>query len=958
MSAANTTTAFKNQLFNEELQSPYIFNVNNVGILSYTFVQNDMALIDNIYFMNNTTQDLTNLICEITFEFDFVDNLEMEIAEVKAGEFIEISPKFSIHAKKLFELSESFKDYVGITIKDQMGKVYGTESKPLPVLPINQWSGQAVFPETIASFVTPNIPQVIQLLTNASQHLKTNTGSPSFVGYDDANKNNIRKQMAAIYSAIYEQKIAYATIPPSFEKFGQRIRTISEMLTYKVGNCLEMSVLFCAIAEACGLNPFIVVTKGHAFAGVWLTDKNFDHNVIDDYSAVNKRLASGINEIEVVECTAMNSEQNIDFEQSVQLARQKLEDSHEFELVIDIRRTHYSTIRPMPQLVREDGEVKVIDYGLADDAIDKGIVSRTIEDYYLSANEEKESTKAQIWMRNLLDLSKRNSLISFKPANKNAIQLINSNLMALEDEIADGAQLEVREITSDWKYGTNSMKFVDIKTHSQLVTQISETEFKAKRIRTFLDKTELDKRLKSISRESIKSLEENGANTLFLAVGFLEWLDKKGVKNADGEYKSYLAPLVLLPIDLINHSKGNYSIQLRDEDPQFNVTLLELLRQEFNLNINNLVDLPMDEFGVDLKLVFNTVRNAIMEFDGWDVHEIAFIGLFSFAQFVMWNDLKLRFEKLSESKIVKGLVEGYYIDDSEPIKAEQLDAEIKVGDLAIPSHTDSSQMTAIISAAKGESFVLHGPPGTGKSQTITNMIANALYQGKSVLFVAEKMAALNVVQDRLEKIGLGDFALELHSNKTKKSVVLEKLEHNLNLNSEFSESSFIERTKQIELAKDNLNGEVFELHKIREQGFSLYDFILMHTKYAEYEAEYHIEREVANGLSKGKLEDLQDTLSSLLASMNALTQPVQIHSLREFKYDGYSLSNKGKINPLLDKALEQTDKLHNLILATDPNVLDWLMTGNISDILSQISDQFGSLNIQVSEKLITVLSQT
>lgn len=953
---SDSRTASEMQLFNEELQSPYLLNINNIGILSYTLAQSDLAIIDSIYFMNNTTEDLTNLVCEITFEFDFMENLETKIDELKAGEFVEISPKFSIHAKKLFDLTESLKDIVRVTIKDNLGKVYGNELRDLPVLPINQWSGQSIFPETIASFVTPNTPQVLQLLSNASQHLKTITGSPSFVGYDD-NKNNVRKQIAAIYSAIYEQKIAYATIPPSFEKFGQRIRSISEMLDYKIGNCVEMAILFCAIAEASGLNPFIVITKGHAFAGVWLTDQNFENNVIDDYSAVNKRLASGINEIEVLECTGMNSDQNIDFESAVQLARQKLEDNHEFELVVDIRRTHYSTIRPMPQLIKENGETKVIDYGLADDAIDKGIVKRTIEDYYLSANNEQESTKAQVWMRNLLDLSKRNSLISFKPGNKNAIQLINSNLMELEDEIADGAQFEIREITSDFKHKTNSMRFVDINTHSQQVTQISETEFKAKRIRTFLEKTELDKRLKSISRESVKSLEENGANTLFLAVGFLEWVDKKGGRNAEGKHKSYLAPLVLLPIDLINHSKGNYSIQLRDEDPQFNVTLLELLRQEYNLNINNLIDLPLDGLGVDLKLVFNTVRKAIMDFEGWDVHEIAFIGLFSFAQFVMWNDLKLRFDKLTENKIVKGLVDGYYEDESESIVAEQLDNVIKVKDLAIPSHTDSSQMTAIISAAKGESFVLHGPPGTGKSQTITNMIANALYQGKSVLFVAEKMAALNVVQERLEKIGLGDFALELHSNKTNKSVVLEKLEHNLSLKSEFSESEFIERTKQIEQSKNNLNEEVFELHKVREQGFSLYDFILLHTEYNVFEAKYTIEKEVASNLTKSKLEDLQDTLNGLLRSLTALSQPVQNHPLREFKKDGYSLSNKGKINPLLEKILLQTNQINDLIIANDSNLLNLLMKENISEILAEFIISAGEFDIQISAPMIDSLSQ-
>ena len=108
----------------------------------------------------------------------------------------------------------------------------------------------------------------------------------------------------------------------------------------------------------------------------------------------------------------------------------------------------------------------------------------------------------------------------------------------------------------------------------------------------------------------------------------------------------------------------------------------------------------------------------------------------------------------------------------EMIPSEKLDELMSPADMAVPVSVDSSQLAAIVTAGKGQSFVLHGPPGTGKSQTITNMIANTLYQGKSVLFVAEKMAALSVVQKRLSNIGLEPFCLELHSNKAQKKNVL------------------------------------------------------------------------------------------------------------------------------------------------------------------------------------------
>ena len=125
-----------------------------------------------------------------------------------------------------------------------------------------------------------------------------------------------------------------------------------------------------------------------------------------------------------------------------------------------------------------------------------------------------------------------------------------------------------------------------------------------------------------------------------------------------------------------------------------------------------------------------------------------------------------------QNKVVRSLVEGKLCWDAQPLKME---SRVEEDDILLPLPADASQLHAIQAACAGESFVLHGPPGTGKSQTITSLIANALAQGKSVLFVAEKMAALEVVQKRLENIGVGPFCLELHSNKSKKKDVLEQL---------------------------------------------------------------------------------------------------------------------------------------------------------------------------------------
>ena len=176
----------------------------------------------------------------------------------------------------------------------------------------------------------------------------------------------------------------------------------------------------------------------------------------------------------------------------------------------------------------------------------------------------------------------------------------------------------------------------------------------------------------------------------------------------------------------------------------------------------------------------------------------------------MWNDIHNNADKLKENKIVASLISGKMEwETSETLVLESnLDQEYLPSDIALPISADSSQLEAICAAVQDKSFVLHGPPGTGKSQTITNIIANALYQGKKVLFVAEKMAALSVVQKRLTDIGLDSFCLELHSNKSKKSTILEQLQKTTEVIKKSSPLEYQTEAERLHTLRTELNDYV------------------------------------------------------------------------------------------------------------------------------------------------------
>ncbi len=208
---------------------------------------------------------------------------------------------------------------------------------------------------------------------------------------------------------------------------------------------------------------------------------------------------------------------------------------------------------------------------------------------------------------------------------------------------------------------------------------------------------------------------------------------------------------------------------------------------------------------------------------------MAFLGQFSFSQFIMWNDIRSRSADLEQSKVVSSLVSGSLVWEPEQLSMTpaQLDAQVSPCDMAVPTSADSSQLAAIYDASRGQSFVLHGPPGTGKSQTITNMIANALYNGRSVLFVAEKMAALSVVQKRLAAIGLDPFCLELHSNKAQKKAVLNQLAHTLEVGRIKAPEDYDREAARLHNLRQELNGVMEELYRKRPVGMSVYDALLM-----------------------------------------------------------------------------------------------------------------------------------
>lgn len=320
----------------------------------------------------------------------------------------------------------------------------------------------------------------------------------------------------------------------------------------------------------------------------------------------------------------------------------------------------------------------------------------------------------------------------------------------------------------------------------------------------------LERRLLKFFREARVIEEEQGVNILFLAIGFLKWFE-----DARSEDTCW-APLILLPV-LIERRQGREEFVLRgrDDDLVVNVSLREKLRSISNVELPDLPD--SDDWLPSTYL--DAVASAVSGEPRWHVDcSGCGLGFFTFSKFLMWRDLAgsawPEAGRLLAHPLISALLgHGQAFDPSPPIADddEPIDKKIDVSAAIHVLDADSSQALAVEEARTGRNLVIQGPPGTGKSQTIANIIAAAVHNSRSVLFVAEKAAALDVVYGRLKAAGLEPLCLELHSRKATKAAVVSSLDRALSAGGVVPFSDDVPQS--LLTARDQLNDWSDTIHK-------------------------------------------------------------------------------------------------------------------------------------------------
>ena len=793
--------------------------------INFACHQSSFAFLRELRIENmSSTERLEDLQVTLSSNPAFLKPKSWPIDRIAPGGICPVSDRdIELDGAFLLDLADFLSGDVTIRV-EQHGGLIADETKPVELLAYNEWGGGGFMPELLAAFSMPNDPAVDRVLRDASLILRQ-AGKPDGIdGYQSGSRQRVWEVTAAIYAAVCNFGITYALPPASFERDGQKIRLPSQVLENRVATCLDTTMLFASALEQAGLNPVVALPREHAMAGVWLQPEELSTIVADEAEILRKRIQ--LSELLLFETTFVTQSPALPFSKAVETAAKGVppENDDTFNCVIDIRRARAHRILPLSrksaQPAPEAGAVEGAGIELALE--EAPVLPDFDEGLDEDVQPETPAGRLERWQRKLLDLSARNPLLNHR-STKASLTLICPEPGHLEDKLAEGARIKIDSVPQP------TSQSQDEELHRQRTGDVITQEYarealEKKQVLVDLTSAELERRAVSIFRKAQTALQEGGANTLYLALGFLLW------KRDEKDNRRFRAPLILLPVTLVRKSvRSGVRMLAHDDEPRFNTTLLEMLRKDFRIDIGGFDNaLPEDLSGVDVDGVWNKVRRAVKDTPGFEVVEDVVLGHFSFAKYLMWKDLVDRTEALRSSAIVKHLIDtprDPYPSDVAFVDPADIDRRYRPSDLLAPLPADSSQMAAIATADAGKDFVIIGPPGTGKSQTIGNLIAHLLGKGKTVLFVSEKTAALEVVYRRLKDIGLGQFALELHSNKARKLDVLTQLRSAWEFHANMDAQSWEKEAHRLEKKRDQLNVFVDRLHARHRNGMTPFEAI-------------------------------------------------------------------------------------------------------------------------------------
>ncbi len=571
---------------------------------------------------------------------------------------------------------------------------------------------------------------------------------------------------------------------------------------------------------------------------------------------------------------------------------------------------------------------------------------------------EKNLTEAR---QKLLDLTMRNKLLNHRASKNKSIRVVDEitreiyNILVIQHK-----QMEFKYNPETDKVDASELLFEDVSQNEVDQPSIWSNESNNEKVsskhldkylQTNLGNEALQKTLFLIYNQAKTVMEEQGYTVLFLALGFLEW------KESSDSIKLRRSPLILIPVELERTNvRSAFKLTWTGDEIYSNISLQAKLSEQ-NVSIPSF-EMPDDKQYLDL--YFDEIIEACKNQKDWGITQDIYLDFFSFTKFVMYKDL----DPISwidnpplDSPLIKMLLDPNYVQEGgDNFLEEEIDIKLSAKSTYNIMDADPSQIVVIENVKQKMNIVVEGPPGTGKSQTITNLIADLLAEGKSVLFVSEKMAALEVVKNRLDLVGLGDFCLELHSRKTNKKNVLAELERTFKrpVASKLAEDTKYQELDDMKLKLNNyasaLKAQVGKIKWTPYKLFSLYEEAVC--SFEKNEKEFKSVK--IDEPEEITIEDYQSAIMALNEFMDLfeLVAPIDSNPWKASRPDIILPADQQRIKEIIDDIQSKIKELKKqlAIVSSEFAIINPPSLNEFGNILVPILDllsNFKKINIQV-----------
>ena len=501
------------------------------------------------------------------------------------------------------------------------------------------------------------------------------------------------------------------------------------------------------------------------------------------------------------------------------------------------------------------------------------------------------------WKSRLHDLGRRNRLLFFKHTRSSTLEIVKPDPTDLFKRIVIKGSTLSFPLPLDMDDPLQS----DEETASPLRMR----QFGPNEVQVLQSEKASQLALYNLTNRSRVAREEQGVNVLYLGFGILKWQEAQGGEMSE-------APLVMVPAELRREGLAKpYGVRMYEDDIVLNPSLVIMLNRDFNLA---LPQLPQDLNPGGLTTCWEQIEELVAHLSGWKVEKRVVLGIFSFLNLMIIEDLEKNRDKFLASPLVRAIASAHFSfpsTEGDHIVATKLDDLVAPGSTFQVLDADSTQQEVIEAAKSGLSLIVQGPPGTGKSQTIANIISEFLARGKRVLFVSQKIAALRVVKKRLEDVGLGHFCLEVHSHRRDKREVVAELSDAMSSAPTRQEVDTRDVEAQLSSVRRSLNSYVWALHRPHlALGISAFQAF---GSFAQLQnaPKIRFEFQSVDKFTKQDMSDME-TLVKSLAAYDGVINRYASHPWHGFNLEQVSFQTRAQIEDTLAAVMTNAKRFESL----------------------------------------------